>query len=211
MYRLCWGPLPASGWSQDAEVSIPPGTHWEEGWLQILAPPWFHFICSEQSYNTQFGYPQEFNQRAVLGGGGFTMLWRSRVVAGGGGAMTHAVMDWTISPAFLRGDNRGLVVLWISYVLPGRSQRMFPHLPLQSTRAGSTAGSHGEHSDLSVLIGKPPRTHDAECSGGAKWLPLHGASSSSPKACYLGKFNSFVPETSDKPVRRGHQSHFIEG
>lgn len=37
--------------------------------------------------------------------------------------MTHTVMDWLISPVFLRGDNSGLGFLLTSSVLPGRSHR----------------------------------------------------------------------------------------
>ena len=35
------------------------------------------------------------------------MFQRGRAVAGGGEAMTHAIMDWTISPAFLPGESQG--------------------------------------------------------------------------------------------------------
>ena len=89
----------------------------------------------------------------------------------------------------------------VNFLCPPRQipQRVPPHPPLQSTGDGSTAGQHGAHFDLSVLVGKPPRAHRIlNAASGAKCLPLHGASSSSLflQAWHLAKcFNSLVPET----------------
>ena len=60
---------------------------------------------------------------------------------------------------------------------------------------GAELGATG-NTLTSVLRGKPPRAHDAECSGGDKWLPLHGASSSSPKPATLANLTALFP----KPV-----------
>ena len=93
------------------------------------------------------------------------MFQRGRVVAGGGEAVTHAAVDWTISPAFLRGDNRG----WRSCEFPMSSQagptEGFLICLHRALGLGAELGATG-NTLTSVLRGKPPRAHDAEGSGG---------------------------------------------